>query len=314
MPCTPSSSFTDSTKTNSKPYIGRFAPSPTGKLHFGSLVAAVASYLDAKAHQGQWLLRMEDLDPPREEAGAADSILQSLEHHHLYWDQPVLYQSQRLDAYEETLEELRQYTYPCHCIRQRIIGLNGRYDGHCLKHPPPASDPTAIRLIINKASNKETVERFDDVFMGPQTLPLSEYGDFIIRRKDGLFAYQLAVAVDDAYQDITHVIRGHDLLDSTSRQRYILSLLGRDLPEYGHTPLALGKDGHKLSKQTKATPINNNNAINNLIAALNFLGYTPPEQELSNNDCSSLLEWATERWQRQQVSTHSSIAPQLSGA
>ncbi len=314
MSYAPSISFTTPIKTNSKPYIGRFAPSPTGKLHFGSLVAAVASYLDAKAHQGQWLLRMEDLDPPREEAGAADSILQSLEAHYLYWDQPVLYQSQRLDAYQEALEELRQYTYPCHCIRQRIIGLNGSYDGHCFKYPPPTSDPSAIRLIIDKVSDKDIVERFDDIFLGLQTLPLTDYGDFIIRRKDGLFAYQLAVAVDDAYQNITHVIRGHDLLDSTSRQRYILSLLDMDVPEYGHTPLALGEDGHKLSKQTKATPINNNHAINNLIAALNFLGYSPPEEELSDKDGDSLMEWAIQRWQRQQVSTHSSIAPKLSGA
>ena len=297
-------------------YIGRFAPSPTGKLHFGSLVSAVASYVDAKANRGKWLVRMEDLDPPREEPGAADSIIRSLEAHYLLWDDTLLYQSQRLDAYEDALSGLHQYLYPCSCKRQRIIELGGTYDGYCLKHPPNLSLTTATRIKITglPQAQRQLVEHFNDLLLGPQENPLSTTGDFILRRKDQLFAYQLAVAIDDDFQHISHVIRGRDLLDSTSRQRYILALIGAQLPEYGHTPLALGQDGDKLSKQTKAPEIQNNQASENLIKALDFLGHPPPKHDLADKNCSTLLEWAIAHWDRDKIPKHSSVAPKLSSA
>lgn len=291
------------------PYVGRFAPSPTGKLHLGSLISAVASYLDAKAHQGQWLVRIEDLDPPREEVGAANSILRSLEAHHLFWDGEILYQSQRLDAYQAELDQLSTHTYPCDCIRQRIASLNGRYDGHCQQHPPKPGAAIATRIKIDALSLQQILdaEQFDDCFIGPQVTPLSLTGDFILRRKDGLFAYQLAVAVDDHFQGITHVIRGRDLLESTSRQRYLLKMMGAALPLYGHTPLALGTDGHKLSKQTKAPAINDEDAFNNLIAALAFLGHRPPKECIDSYCFEDVLNWAAKNWKREQVPTDSYI-------
>ena len=289
-------------------YIGRFAPSPTGKLHFGSLVAAVASYIDAKAHNGQWLLRIEDLDPPREEIGATAHILQGLDAHHLHWDKPVVYQSQRLAVYAEALDKLSPWTYPCDCPRHRITALGGLYDGYCREQRPPATAVSALRLKTDQLSSKQQilVENFNDCIVGSQTIPLSHIGDFILRRKDQLFAYQLAVAIDDNAQQISHIIRGHDLLGSTSRQRYILALLDMPLPHYGHTPLVLGIDGHKLSKQTKAPPINNAFASNNLINALTFLGHPPPMNELADQRCSTILEWAIQSWQRESVPTQPS--------
>lgn len=309
------------TQQTPSPYIGRFAPSPTGKLHFGSLVAALASYLDAKAHQGQWLLRMEDLDPPRAEAGAADSIIKSLEAHHLLWDQAILYQSSRLDAYQEILEQLPHYR--CSCTRQRIIELKGCYDQHCRLSAPAAEASTAIRLKVDQLApeQQQQAEQFTDLFIGPQTFPLAANGDIIIKRKDGLFAYQLAVAADDRYQGITHVVRGRDLIDSTGRQRYLLLMLNnlhddqlRALPEYGHTPLALGRDGDKLSKQTHAQALDDKSATDNLIAALRFLNHEPPLKDLDKLNCTTLLEWAIQAWDRNKVPRHSAVAPSLPDA
>ena len=310
-------------------YIGRFAPSPSGKLHFGSLVAALASYLDARAHNGEWLVRMEDLDPPREESGAADSIIASLEAHNLLWDQSILYQSQRLEAYESVLEELEAHycsiypsTYRCNCSRQRLIDLAGPYDRRCERTPPPLTTACAIRLKTDQLPPARQVqaEVFNDLFLGQQQFSLPAMGDMIIRRKDGFFAYQLAVAVDDHYQNINHIIRGHDLIDSTSRQRYILLMLNqirhtaKTIPQYGHTPLVLGADGGKLSKQSKAQPIDNSKAASNLIAALQFLNHPPPLDDLEKRDCKTLLEWAIKAWQRTRVPIHSAVAPPLTDA
>jgi len=261
---------------------------------------------------------MEDLDPPREEAGAADSILKSLEAHHLFWDKSVLYQSQRLEAYEAALNELGSH-YPCDCTRQRIIELGGAYDNHCRHSPPSAGATCAIRLKIDQLSSSEQLiaEQFEDLFLGKQQFPLSAIGDMIVKRKDGLFAYQLAVAVDDRQQNITHVIRGHDLIDSSNRQRYILLLMNhvtqnrKDLPLYGHVPLALGQDGDKLSKQTQAPALNNSKAANNLVTALRFLNHTPPPAVSDTENCTSILEWASQTWQREKVPTQSMLAPPL---
>jgi glutamyl-Q tRNA(Asp) synthetase len=259
---------------------------------------------------------MEDLDPPREEAGAADSIIRSLEAHHLLWDRDILYQSSRLNDYADALHQLSPYIYQCSCIRQRILSLQGKYDGHCRRQTPDASSATAVRLMTDQLNKSQinAAENFEDIILGPQHNPLSICGDFILKRKDGLFAYQLAVAIDDHFQGITHVVRGYDLLDSTSRQRYILLLLGMELPQYGHTPLALGKDGDKLSKQTKATPVKNEQAFSNLVAALEFLKHSPPAELTAENNCSTLLQWAIDNWDRGRIPHHSSVAPTLSPA
>lgn len=287
----------DSATAPLKPYRGRFAPSPTGALHHGSLVAALASYLDAKAHKGTWLVRMEDLDPPREQAGAAETILQALDAHHLFADEPVLYQSQRLDAYEMALAALAKHAYYCVCTRNRIAELGGVYDGYCRDRVITTDQPQAIRLNIEQ-DKVARLNHVDDLFLGKMNNPLNESGDFIIRRKDGLFAYQLAVAVDDHYQGITHVIRGADLFDSTNRQRYILHLLGYDEPRYGHTALVMLDDNNKLSKQTGAKSLDNRHAFENLCAALRFLNHSPPANIATCNDINALLHWAIDHWQR----------------
>jgi len=287
----------------SKSYRGRFAPSPTGELHQGSLVAALASFLDAKAHQGTWLVRMEDLDPPREQAGAAAAILTALEAHHLYWDEPVLFQSQRLNAYADALARLTHLTYQCTCTRQRISDLGGIYDGHCRQRKDiDTAQVSATRVYIEPTSLVQ-LNTVDDIFLGNKANPLDNSGDFIIRRKDGLFAYQLAVAVDDNYQGITHVIRGADLFDSTNRQRYLLHSLGYDEPLYGHTPLVMLDRENKLSKQTGAKPLDNHCAFDNLCHALVFLNHAPPEPISTSSDIDTLLDWAIRHWQRARVIT-----------
>jgi glutamyl-Q tRNA(Asp) synthetase len=261
--------------------VGRFAPSPTGPLHFGSLVAAVASWLDARRHGGRWLLRMEDLDPPREVPGAADAILRSLEAFGLHWDGPVLYQSTRHEAYREALAKLRAsgMTYDCGCTR-REVGKRGRpgldgpvYPGTCRNGLPPGKRPRAVRVRTGPG-----VIGFADRMQGSIRQDLArEVGDFIICRADGLYAYQLAVVVDDAHQGITHVVRGADLLDSTPRQILLQRLLGLSTPAYLHHPLVLTPGGEKLSKQTHAPPVDDSDPVPALLRALRFLGETVPE-------------------------------------
>ncbi|MFT6791844.1 MAG: glutamyl-Q tRNA(Asp) synthetase [Cellvibrionaceae bacterium] len=296
-------------KSSHKPYVGRFAPSPTGKLHFGSLVTALASYLDARACQGSWLVRMEDLDPPREEDGAVSHILRALEAHHLHWDGSVLFQSQRLKDYAEALRKLHPYLYHCDCSRQRITALGGGYDGHCRWFPSPKKRSAALRIVIDALSSvsQHGLESFTDIFLGQQHISLKTTGDFILRRKDKFFAYQLAAAVDDGFQGITHVIRGRDLLDSSSRQRYLLTLLGHPLPCYGHVPLALGLDGFKLSKQTRADTIDNHRACKNLWQALQFLNQSPP-QDLASSSPRELLQWGVAHWRRQRLPKKNTVA------
>lgn len=312
-------------------YVGRFAPSPSGRLHFGSLVSAIASFCDARAHYGKWLVRMEDLDPPREEAGASDAIIQSLESHGLIWDDKILYQSQRLNAYEGAFSQLQDSIYPCSCIRQRIASLGGRYDGHCRDNTPPDGANVAWRVNTQQHTNLQAdSETFTDIFLGKQHLSLDIAGDCIIKRKDTLFSYQLAVVVDDIFQGVTHIIRGQDLLDSTYWQRYLYLLIKGQttaeqvsLPQYGHTPLALGRDEHKLSKQTKAAPINNDCAVSNVIAALRFLGHPPPDDLLTTStkngkkslqQCIEILAWASDNWDRTHIPKKSSVAPALADA
>jgi glutamyl-Q tRNA(Asp) synthetase len=237
---------------------GRFAPSPTGPLHFGSLVAALASWLDARAAGGRWLLRIEDLDRPREQPGAAAEIQRTLESFGLYWDGEIVFQSQRAALYAEALQRLREKTYWCGCSRREIadsavsLAADGAtvYPGTCRAGLPPGRTARALRV----RTDGETI-RFVDRVQGTQAQAVErEVGDFVLRRADGVLAYQLAVVVDDAEQGVTDVVRGADLLDSTARQILLQRLLGLPMPRYLHVPIALDAAGDKLSKQTGALP------------------------------------------------------------
>jgi len=284
-------------------YRGRFAPSPTGDLHFGSLVTAVASFLDARHHQGEWLVRIEDLDPPREVPGSADGILRTLDAFGFEWDGEVLRQSRREEAYREYLERLRAegLCYRCGCTRAEVAeaGLPGtegsRYPGTCRNRPPARSRPHAYRLLTVGAS-----VGFTDRVQGAQHQHLEDQiGDFVVRRSDGLYAYQLAVVVDDACQGITQILRGADLLGSTPRQIHLQRLCGLAQPEYAHVPLAIGPDGRKLSKQSASMPVDPAHSSVALRAALRFLGQVLPEQpHLSTPE---LWRWASAHWDLSRV-------------
>lgn len=250
-------------------YRGRFAPSPTGLLHFGSLVTAVASWLCARQAGGQWLVRMEDIDPPREIAGSAQAILAALPAFGLVADEPVLFQSQRTAAYEKAFEKLRaaDHVFPCWCSRSDLAATGGMHrDGRCIA-APDHTRPPAWRLRVPD-SDMHVV----DVLQGPQRCNLrEEAGDFVIRRVEGIYAYQLACVVDDASQAVSHVLRGSDLLDSTPRQIWLQRCLDLPTPAYGHLPLALGEDGRKLSKSEKAHPVDPSDPMPTLRKVLAFL-------------------------------------------
>ncbi|EOS95880.1 tRNA glutamyl-Q(34) synthetase GluQRS [Erwinia tracheiphila] len=253
----------------SSSYIGRFAPSPSGFLHFGSLIAALGSYLQARAQHGQWRVRIDDIDPPREVAGAAQHILRQLEHYGLLWDGEVLWQSQRHQAYREVLAwlEQQQRSYCCTCTRSRIQQCGGIYDGHCrsLQHGPINA---AVRL-----RNDQPTDRFYDGVRGEVVADAGFAGeDFIIHRRDGLFAYNLAVVVDDHYQGVTEVVRGADLIVPTVRQRTLYQQCGWPAPAYLHLPLAINRDGNKLSKQNHTPSLPEGDPRPTLVAALLFLG------------------------------------------
>jgi glutamyl-Q tRNA(Asp) synthetase len=242
-------------------YIGRFAPSPTGPLHMGSLVAAMASYLDAKLHHGQWLVRIEDVDKDRNVPGADREILASLERCGMRWDGEVVWQTQREALYDEALARLAENVYPCGCSRKEIadsqtrLGQDGNallvYPGTCREGLAPGKVPRALRLRTPQQPHR--IISFEDRWAGHISQDITaEVGDFVIRRADGYWAYQLAVVVDDAAQGVTDIVRGADLLDSTPRQLYLQELLGLPHPRYLHVPLVLNADGEKLSKQTGA--------------------------------------------------------------
>lgn len=287
-------------------YIGRFAPSPSGPLHFGSLVSALASYLDAKANGGQWLVRMEDLDPPREQPGAASAILHSLDDHGLHWDGEVVYQSQRSDAYQICIDALlkAELAYFCTCSRQDLTAMGGLYDGRCRNRQPAPGQICSLRLKLYDLPNRLTPDiiQFEDLIQGAQIQNLrTQAGDQILKRRDGFYAYQLAVVVDDIAQGITHIIRGSDLLDVTGRQLFFFDLLGAPIPQFGHVPLAIQANGQKLSKQNHAKAIDGKLASRNLWRGLEFLGQKPPS-DLAGAPTSELLEWSLRNWQRGAVS------------
>ena len=279
------------------PYRGRFAPSPTGPLHLGSLIAAVASFLDARHQRGTWVVRMEDLDPPREQPGAADAILHSLEQHGLHWDDDVLWQAGRAAAYDQALTSLRRagHLFHCDCTRQ-TLGPEGCCGGRCRPRQAEVKPPVATRVAVAETA---TVD-FDDLWQGRQRCELGlSVSDFTVLRKDGLYAYQLAVVVDDAEQGINHVIRGSDLLDSTARQIYLQQILGYSTPVYGHFPVLLNEHGQKLSKQNRAPAIDNSQARDNLRQALQFLRQPAPPAGLAT--AAEVLAFATANWSRQKI-------------
>lgn len=279
------------------PYVGRFAPTPSGYLHFGSLVAGLASYLDARAVGGRWLLRMEDLDPPREVPGAQDAILRTLDAYGLHWDGPWVRQSDRHATYAAVIDDLfaRGLAYACTCTRKQLEQRGGRYPGTC-RNTCYAAHDAAIRLRV-----PELTYRFVDRVQGEYGQHLGrEVGDFVIRRRDGLFAYQLAVVLDDAWQGITDVVRGADLLDSTPRQLYLQELLGLSQPRYLHVPLIIQPDGHKLGKSYRSPPLAADQAAPLLVRALRALGQQPPE-DLAAADVEAVLAWGIGHWRADRI-------------
>ena len=282
-------------------YTGRFAPSPSGPLHFGSLVCALASYLDSRANQGKWLVRIEDIDPPREQQGATEKILCSLIAHGLNWDEEVRFQSQQSKTYDQILLDLesKNLTYRCNCTRRRLSQFP-RYDQHCIDHPPNPLDPAAVRLnvadckkLLYKEKNISSNITFLDVIQGCITDPIEE--DFIIHRKDGLFAYQLAVVADDIDQNITHIVRGSDLIDTTSKQLFLFQVLASKPPTYAHIPVIVDEKGNKLSKQNHAQAIIDSQPQKNLIDAANALNI-PVEQSFLTLSVPAILEKLIQRW------------------
>lgn len=277
--------------TQGPPYVGRFAPSPTGDLHLGSLVAAAGSYLHAHRHRGRWLVRIDDLDRARVVAGAESRILAILEACGFEWDTPLLHQSDRREAYDAALERLRLagLTYECTCSRRQLEenGAAGApYPGTC-RAMPEGRGPSATRFRVPDGG----ACRYDDELQGTQSRPWSELGDFIVRRRDGLASYQLACAVDDAAQGITHVVRGADLLDSTWWQIALHEALGTPPPAHAHLPLVVEPDGAKLAKSRRAVPIERGTAGASLVAALALLGIEAPG-DLRSAPPSVIWAWA----------------------
>jgi len=294
------------------PPRGRFAPSPTGPLHFGSVAAAMGSYLEARCQGGEWLLRMEDVDEPRCSAAAADGILRDLETLGFAWDGPVLYQSRRKARYGEALAQLkaRGLAYPCACSRKDLAeapaGIDGspRYPGTCRGGLPPGAVARAWRLRVD-----EQPIAFDDAVQGRQQQQLErDVGDFVLLRADGYYAYQLAVVVDDADQGISHVVRGADLLDSTPRQIYLQHCLNLPLPAYTHLPVAVNAAGEKLSKQTLAPAVDVSRPGDILLAAWTFLGQEAPGKDRPAGP-DEFWSWAAARWDLRRVPRQRCLQP-----
>lgn len=283
-------------KPGGRQYTGRFAPSPTGPLHAGSLVAALASYLDARAHHGKWLVRLDDIDPPRQQAGAIESIIHCLMKHGLEPDE-VDYQSRHTTLYEHVLARLDQrgLLFRCTCTRA-TLGPNGVCIRDCQQSTQQNSLATSLRVKVSPG----TKIAFDDLIHGYQSCALfAQQTNFIVKRRDGLYAYQLASACDDGDSKITHVIRGVDLLDSTFKHIHLQQALGLKTPQYGHLPLVYGTDGSKLSKQTGAKALDNRYPEANLARAAAVLGLPPSPKSIRN--VSQQLTWLTSQWRYDRV-------------
>jgi glutamyl-Q tRNA(Asp) synthetase len=292
-------------------YVGRFAPSPTGALHLGSLVAALGSYLDARHHGGRWLLRIEDLDTARAKRGCADDIMRTLEGLGLIWDGPVEYQSRRSAAYAQALRALsaRGLTFECHCPRAKRTEIEDTgYPGTC-RDQASRPGPAATRFRVDETLSVS----FTDRFQGPSTFPMRALGDVVIRRRDGVVAYQLAVVVDDAEQGITDVVRGADLLPSTPWQLLLQRALDLPAPRYAHLPVIIEPGGAKLAKSRRPIAIDAGRASHHLVEALELLRQTPPAA-LSNERPETVLSWALNHWkpanlERVQKATAPLISP-----
>ena len=286
-------------------YRGRFAPSPTGPLHFGSLIAAVGSYVSARRAHGEWLVRIEDLDPPREAPGSADAILRALAAFGFQWTESISRQSTRGAAYEAAIATLlaQDRAFQCSCSRSELLasqpgrrseGDDLHYPGWCRNGVRAPGRPLAVRFRV-----PDDDVRFDDQIQGSQIFDLeADIGDFVIRRRDGLYAYQLAVVVDDAAQGVTHIVRGADLLNSTPRQIALQHALALPTPMYAHLPVATDANGIKLSKSTGAAAINTDRPSRDLWRALRFLKQAPPA-ELASATVAELWQWAFEHWRVQ---------------
>ncbi|MDR2209009.1 MAG: tRNA glutamyl-Q(34) synthetase GluQRS [Azoarcus sp.] len=282
-------------------YVGRFAPTPSGPLHFGSLVAALGSALDARCHGGRWLVRIEDVDTPRAVPGMAEAMLATLERFGFEWDGEVLWQSRRAGVYAAALEQLKAggHVFPCACSRRELAEVpdsalardgSRRYPGTCRDGLPPGSKPRAWRVRAGGTI------RFKDAVQGCQEEDLArDVGDYIVLRADGVFAYQLAVVTDDAEQGVTHVVRGADLLGSTARQIHLQTVLGLPTPAYAHLPVATNAAGEKLSKQTLARAVDEAPPAHMLVSALSFLGQNPPDG-LAAASVGEVWAWARENW------------------
>ena len=275
-----------------KAYVGRFAPSPTGSLHLGSLVAAVGSFLDARKAGGRWLVRMEDLDTTRVIPGCSDEMLRTLEAFGLWWDGEVEFQSRRIDLYTQSLQSLRErgLTFECSCSRRDLGHSETGYPGTCRTKPTQNRGPTATRFRVPYG-----VVSFPDRIQGPCCFDLRTLGDPVIRRRDGVFAYQLAVVVDDTDQRVSNVVRGADLLASTAWQIELQKALKFPTPRYAHLPLIVEKVHGKLAKSRRSLALDPARATSHLVSALMLLQHPPPA-ELQRAAPTALLAWATERW------------------
>ena len=280
-------------------YRGRFAPSPTGPVHYGTLIAAVGSYLQAKKNHGEWFIRIDDIDTCRVVDGADDDILRTLEHFGFEWNGKSIYQTQQIESYQQALDQLKSQSliFPCLCSRKQLARTGSNiYPGTCRHRSLPEKKEHALRV-----SSQDINIKFDDIVMGKQLQNIKQQcGDFIIKRRDGLFAYQLAIVVDDAAQGITEVVRGADLLSSTHRQIYLQQLLNYATPRYCHLPLAVNETGNKVSKSEQATKVDIKNKERLLVNALNFLGQQTPK-DLRNSQLTDIWLWAIEHWNIKKV-------------
>ena len=277
---------------DSNAYSGRFAPSPTGPLHAGSLVAALASFLDARHHNGQWQLRIDDIDPPRAVAGSIDAITDALLAHGLRWDGPILYQSHSSPRYDSALDKLQSWGWLFRCVCTRAtLDADGCCGQRCQDQNIGLETPHSLRVKVAP----ERLEGFRDRFLGEQPADTeTALKDFIVKRRDGLYAYQLVAAIDDAKPQFTHVVRGADLLESTHRQRWLQQLLGLEPPSYAHVAILVDQAGNKLSKQTGAPPLDNSQAEQNLRQCLQHLAQPAPPS--SARRVSEILDYAAEHW------------------
>lgn len=278
--------------TDVRPYAGRFAPTPSGPLHFGSMVAAVGSWLDARCRGGRWYLRIDDLDPPRVAEGSVESILATLDAFGLDWDGEVLYQSERFDAYEQAVSFLKAQglTFPCGCTRKDLAGAEV-YPGTCRNEP--GVEPRSLRFRMES----ESVVWFDKGSGTMQDNPEVNVGDFVLKNAHGIYSYHLANAVDDIHLGITHVVRGADLAPFASAHMHVQRTLGGADISYHHLPLVLDADGHKLSKQTRAEPVDVNRPADALKFVFAHLGLAP----VCGNNAKEMLNWATEQWAKLQL-------------